>query len=179
MRFDLEPSIEILERTPRTLDTLLRDLADDWIRGNEGGESWSPYDVVGHLVHGERADWMPRARRLLEHGESRAFEPFDRFAQFEESKGKPMSQLLDEFASLRAANLVALRDLGLGPRDWPRTGRHPSFGTVTLSQLLATWVVHDLGHVGQIVRVMAKQYAGEVGPWQVYLPVLAPRSSDR
>ena len=179
MRFDLESGIAILERTPRTLDALLRDLPDDWIRGNEGGESWSPYDVVGHLIHGERADWIPRARWLLEHGESRAFDPFDRFAQFEESKGKSMHQLLDEFASLRAASLVTLRGLGLGPRDWPRPGRHPSFGAVTLSQLLSTWVVHDLGHVGQIVRTMAKQYAGEVGPWQAYLPVLAPRTSDR
>lgn len=179
MQFDLEAGIAILERTPGALDTLLRGLPDEWIRGTEGGETWSPYDVVGHLIHGERADWIPRMRILLEYQESRAFDPFDRLAQFEESKGKTLSQLLDEFASLRGVSLGALRGARLGPSDWQRTGRHPDFGVVTLSQLLATWVVHDLGHVGQIVRTMAKQYADAVGPWRAYLPVLAPREPSR
>jgi uncharacterized damage-inducible protein DinB len=151
---------------------MLRGLEDDWVRTNEGGTSWSPFDVVGHLIHGEVTDWIPRLRILLEHGTSRPFEPFDRFAQFETSKARALDELLDTFARLRAANLDTLHGLRLQPEDHARPGRHPELGTVTLGQLLATWVVHDLGHVAQITRTMAKQYAGAVGPWEAYLPVL-------
>jgi hypothetical protein len=178
MQFDLATGKAILARTPGTLNTLLRDLPASLLEQNEGPDTWSPFDVVGHLIHGERADWVPRARILLEHGPARAFDPFDRFAQFEESRGKEMSGLLDEFAALRRENLAALDALRLTPAHLERTGRHPDFGVVTLGQLLATWVVHDLGHIAQITRVMAKGHAGAVGPWAAYLPILG-RSSTR
>jgi hypothetical protein len=173
MRFRLDRALEILARTPPTLDALLRGLPDAWVRANEGGETWSPYDVVGHLIHGERTDWIPRARIVLEHGTSRAFDAFDRRAQFAASKGKSLEELLDEFALLRTASLESLPALALRPADLERTGRHPDFGVVTLGQLLATWVVHDLGHLAQIARTMSKQYGGDVGPWRAYLPVLS------
>jgi DinB superfamily len=172
MHFQLDNGIAILRRTPRTLDYLLRDLPDDWIVHNEGPETWSPFDVIGHLIHGEETDWIPRAKIILAHGEDRAFEPFDRFAMFEESRGKSMSELLDTFTQLRESNLQELDEINLTPATLEKQGRHPELGLVTLRQLLATWVVHDLGHVAQVVRVMAKQYRGEVGPWQQYLPVL-------
>jgi hypothetical protein len=178
MQFDLAAGRAILARTPDSLNALLHDLPSPWIEQNEGPDTWSPFDVVGHLVHGERADWMPRARVLLEHGPARAFDPFDRFAQFEESRGKTMRTLLSEFTTLRRENLAALDALRLTPEHMERTGRHPDFGIVTLGQLLSTWVVHDLGHIAQISRVMAKNYAGAVGPWAAYLPVLG-RSSPR
>ncbi len=173
MQFTIDRSLAILARTPSVLEALLRDLPDDWVRADEGAATWSPFDVVGHLIHGERTDWIPRARIVLEHGESRPFEPFDRFAQFEASRGKRLGELLDEFAALRAANLQSLRAHGLAPADLARRGRHPELGTVTLEQLLATWVVHDLGHLAQITRTMAKQYGSAVGPWKAYLPVLS------
>ena len=140
--------------------------------GNEGGNSWSPFDIVGHLIHGELTDWMPRARIILEHGESRAFDPFDRLAQEQESKGKLLTALLDEFGRLRAQNLDSLRRMNLQPLDLDRRGRHPALGVVTLSQLLATWAVHDLTHLHQLSRVMAYQYRDAVGPWSAYLGVL-------
>jgi hypothetical protein len=175
--FNLADCIAVLTRTPATLDTLLRGLPDTWIQSNEGrsadGEpTWSPFDIVGHLVAGERHDWMPRARIILEHGEARAFDPFDRHAQNRESQGKSFDQLLDEFARLRQENLAALRSLNLKPEDLNRRGKHPALGMVTLSELLATWVVHDLTHVHQLSRVMAHQYREAVGPWNVYLGVL-------
>jgi hypothetical protein len=173
MQFDLMKGKAILARTPGVLDTLLYDLPAPWIEQREGPDTWSPLDVVGHLIHGERADWIPRARILLEHGPARAFDPFDRFAQFEESRGKTMPVLLDEFATLRRENLAALDALRLTPADLARTGRHPDFGVVTLGELLSTWVVHDLGHIAQITRAMASGYVEAVGPWAVYLPVLA------
>jgi hypothetical protein len=173
--FELTAAREILARTPATLDAMLRGLPDAWSRVNEGPDTWSAYDVVGHLVHGERADWIPRARIILEHGAARAFEPFDRFAQFRESAGKSLETLLDEFAALRRENLATLDALRIGQETLAREGRHPDFGVVTMGQLLATWVVHDLGHIAQISRVMAKRYAGEVGPWMEYLPVLHAR----
>jgi hypothetical protein len=173
MQYRLDEALAILERTPRTLDAFLHDLPDAWARASEGPETWSPYDVVGHLIHGERTDWIPRARVILEHGEDEPFEPFDRFAQFESSQGKSLEALLDEFAALRAASLEALSAWGLSPADLERTGRHPELGRVTLGQHLATWVVHDLGHLAQIARAMAKQYADEVGPWGAYLPILS------
>jgi hypothetical protein len=175
--FSLADSVAILSRTPATLDALLRGLPDTWNRGNEGPtkegkESWSPFDIVGHLIVGERTDWIPRTRIILEHGEARAFHPFDRLAQERESHGKSLEQLLDEFARLRKENIAALRALNLQPQDLARRGKHPELGVVTLSHLLATWTVHDLTHLHQISRVMARQYRDAVGPWSVYLGVL-------
>jgi hypothetical protein len=172
MEFQLEQATEILRRTPATLNSLLRHLPDEWTLATEGPESWSPFDIVGHLIHGEEADWIPRARIILEHGESRAFEPFDRHAMFENSKGKSLGELLDRFEQLRGESLKELERMSLTPEALARRGAHPELGVVTLGQLLSTWVVHDLGHVGQVVRVMAKQYAEAVGAWQAYLPVL-------
>ena len=172
MDFELEQAKEILGRTPSTLNALLRPLSESWIVGNEGPDTWSPYDVVGHLIHGEETDWIPRAKILLEHGEDRAFEPFDRVAMFEKSKGKSLGELLDEFEHARARSLSDLDAMNLTPSLLEKRGRHPELGVVTLKQLLATWVVHDLGHVSQVVRVMARQYGDAVGPWQAYLSIL-------
>jgi hypothetical protein len=162
----------VLGRTPATLDALLRGLPDAWLLATEGDSTWSPFDVVGHLIHGERTDWIPRLRIILEHGEARPFVPFDRFAQERESQGKSIVELLDTFASLRAENLRVLEELPAGPDVLSRTGTHPELGRVTLGQLLATWVAHDLDHVVQVARVMAKRYRDEVGPWTAYLSVL-------
>jgi hypothetical protein len=171
--FDLSDAVAILERTPGVVDALLRELPGGWIHQNEGGETWSPFDVVGHLIHGERTDWLARARRLLEHGESVPFDTFDRFAQFEASKGRTLPSLIDEFAELRKDSLRQLADMRLTPSDLDRRGRHPALGVVTLRQLLATWVAHDLDHVAQIARVIARQYGDEVGPWRQYLRVIS------
>ncbi len=171
-KFNLEETVAVLTRTPPTLDALLRGLPNLWVRNNEGKDTWSAFDIVGHLIVGERTDWIPRVRILLDNGESRAFDPFDRFAQFKETAGKSLEQLLDEFARLRSENLVALRALNLKPEDFARRGKHPELGAVTLSQLLATWVTHDLTHLHQISRVMAHQYRDAVGPWSMYLGVL-------
>jgi hypothetical protein len=173
MEFQLDHAKEILMRTPATLNSLLRHLPDEWANSNEGPESWSPFDVMGHLIHAEEADWIPRARAILEYGEKRTFEPFDRFAMFEKSRGKSLGDLLDRFGRLRAESLKELEKLDVRPEMLAKRGMHPELGAVTLSQLLSTWVVHDLGHVGQIVRVMAKQYSEAVGAWQAYLPVLS------
>jgi hypothetical protein len=172
MDFDLDRALPVLERTPRVLRELLAGLPEGWTAGTEGPGTWSPFDVVGHLVHGERTDWMPRVEIILREGETRPFPPFDRVAMFESSRGKALDELLDEFAALRAANLVRLRGLALGPEELARGGRHPEFGRVRLGQHLATWVAHDLSHIGQIVRVMGRQYAEAVGPWIAYLPML-------
>ena len=172
MPHDLEQTIALLSRTPAVLNALLRDLPDNWTTRNEGEKTFSPFDVVGHLIVGERTDWMPRTRRILESGESVPFEKFDRFAQERESKGKTLPQLLDEFARLRAENLKALRALNLQPADLKKTGKHQALGVVTLSQLLATWAAHDLTHLHQLSRVMAHQYREAVGPWTVYLGVM-------
>ncbi len=178
MEFNLEQAAAALARTPATLKAWLKDLPREWIEGNEGPETWRAYDVIGHLIHGERADWIPRAKIILEHGASRPFDPFDRFAQFEESKGKTLESLLDEFAALREQNLAALRQLNLGESDLEKTGQHPALGEVTLKELLATWVAHDLDHIAQIARTMARQYASEVGPWQAYISILHDRKSQ-
>lgn len=170
MSFDLSAALPIWERTPRTLDALLRDLTPDWTECREGPDTFSPWEVVGHLIHGERTDWIPRVRVILETGGE--FTPFDRFAQRRESLGKSMNELLDEFSALRGQNLEALRALPLGEDDWAKTGRHPALGIVTLEQLLTTWLVHDLGHIRQITRVMAKRFGAAVGPWREYLRVL-------
>jgi uncharacterized damage-inducible protein DinB len=173
MEFQLDEAKEILRRTPATLKSLLRHIPEEWANANEGSESWSPFDVVGHLVHAEEADWIPRARVILKYGESGTFEPFDRFAMFEKSRGQSLNDLLDRFERLRAESLKELEGMNLKPEMWGKRGTHPELGVVTLSQLLSTWVVHDLGHIGQIVRVMAKQYTEAVGAWQTYLPVLS------
>lgn len=173
--FEIVEAIAALERTPALLDAWLRGLPEAWIRADEGSKTFSPFDVVGHLIQGERTDWMPRLKLIREHGESREFEPFDRFAQEHASRGKSLEQLLDEFARLRASSLAELRALRLANTELDLRGRHPDFGAVTLRQLLATWVVHDLGHIAQIARVMSKRYATEVGPWKAYLPVLTRR----
>jgi hypothetical protein len=170
---DVAEAAAVLERTPAALDALLRGLPDGWIRAHEGGETWSPFDVIGHLIHGEQTDWLARVRIILEHGEARPFDKFDRLAQFEASKGRTLETMLDEFAALRRANLDALRGLQLGPADLAKTGTHPAFGRVTLGQLLATWVAHDLDHVVQISRVLARQYSDEVGPWRAYLRIIS------
>jgi hypothetical protein len=172
MAFDLTRSIQVLERTPRVLESLLSGLDDEWTTTNEGNGTWSPYDVMGHLIHGERTDWMTRLRLTLSDGPDKRFAPFDRLAQFEESRGKSLVDLLGEFATLRAAGLRDLRALELSDADLDRTGIHPKFGTVTARQLLATWVAHDLDHVVQISRVMAHQLRGDVGPWIEFLRVV-------
>jgi len=172
MQINLQDTISLLTRTPATLDALLRDLPDTWTFRNEGEKTWSAFDIVGHLIHGERTDWMPRAKRILEFGDSKPFEPFDRHAQERESQGKTLAQLLDEFARLRSENLTELRALSLKPEDLARRGLHPALGVVTLAQLLATWAAHDLTHLHQISRVMAHQYREATGPWSAYLGVL-------
>lgn len=172
MKFDLDKSYQILERTPSVLRILLSDLHDDWVQGNEGPETFSPYDVIGHLIQGEKTDWRDRATMILEYGLAKSFVPFDRFAQFEESKGKSMQQLLDEFEDLRKESLTWLRSLNLTETDFGKTGTHPELGAVTLKHLLSTWVVHDLTHIAQVTRVMAKQYKEEMGPWIAYFRIL-------
>ena len=170
---DLAEAVALLSRTPATLAALLRGLPVGWTQAHEGGDSWSPFDVIGHLIHGDRADWLQRMRIILEHGEARPFETFDRFAQFEHSKGRTLESLLDEFARLRRASLQELAALDLTAADLARRGTHPALGTVTLGQLLATWVAHDLDHVVQIARVLGRQYSDEVGPWRAYLRIIS------
>ena len=171
MDFNLDKSILILERTPVVLEQLLSGLPDDWTKNNEGGESWSPYDVMGHLIHGERTDWIARARMIL-NGEHKTFPVFNRTAMFEESKGKSLPDLLAEFKSVREENLKTLRSLNLTEKDFDKTGIHPKFGEVTLRQLLSTWTIHDLTHLAQVARVMAKQYKQAIGPWLEYMRLL-------
>lgn len=168
----LETTIALLRRTPAVLDALLREMPETWTLRNEGEKTWSAYDIVGHLIQGELTDWMPRAKMILQHGESKAFEPFDRFAQERNSKGKSLEELLDEFARLRSEGLRELRALNLQEKDLERRGKHPQLGVVTLSQLLATWAAHDLTHVHQLSRVMAYQYREAVGPWRAFLGVM-------
>jgi hypothetical protein len=172
MDFNLEKSIAVLERTPATLTAMLLGLPEEWLMSNEGGESWSPYDVLGHLVSLEASDWIPRARTILEAGTSRDLDPVDRFAMFTESKGKSLEQLLDEFAERRQQSIKTLRAMNLTEADLARKGRHPAFGEVTLGQLLATWTVHDLNHIHQIVQTMSRQYTEAVGAWREYLLIL-------
>jgi hypothetical protein len=171
--FDLDEALAILARTPASLDALLRGVPDGLTRATEGDGTWSAYDVIGHLIHGEETDWLPRVRIILEHGEARPFDKFNRTAQFEASHGRSLASLLDEFASLRARNLAGLQGLGLTAADLERRGTHPAFGAVTLRQLLATWVAHDLDHVIQVARVIGRQYTDEVGPWRAYLRIIS------
>lgn len=172
MGFDLPAATAVLERTPHTLHSMLAGLPDSWIRATEGPETWSPFDIVGHLIQGDRADWIPRAQLILDQGPNRRFTPFDRTAMFRESDGKSLAQLLDEFAHLRTASLTTLAGWRLTDAQLALEGEHPAFGRVTLRQLLATWVTHDLGHIAQIARVMAKQYREAIGPWRAYLPIV-------
>lgn len=173
MKFDLNRSFEILERTPAVLKTLLSNLSDEWVLENEGPETFSPFDVVGHLIYGEKTDWAARTKIILEFGLSKPFEPWDRFAQYEESNGKSLQKLLDELEQLRKDNLTWLRSLRLTDNDLDKKGMHPSLGEVTLRNLLATWVVHDLTHIAQITRVMGKQYKEEMGPWPEFFRILS------
>lgn len=172
MQFNLQKAIPILERTPAVVSLLLKDLDDEWVYANEGADTWSPYDIIGHYIHGEKTDWMPRLRIILGQQQDKRFQPFDRFAQFENSKGKSLDDLLEEFAALRKENILQLRQAMPDEQALGRTGIHPAFGEVSLRQLLSAWVVHDLGHIHQITRVMAKQYKEAVGPWTAYLAVL-------
>lgn len=172
MQFDLKKSLDILTRTPYVLDTLIGGIDDEWIHNNEGKDTWSPFDIVGHLIHGERTDWIPRTNLILSDSPTKEFESFNRFAQFEESKGKTLHQLLDTFKILRKENIFVLKSKNITGEDLSKKGVHPAFGEVTLKQLLATWTAHDLSHLAQIARVMAKQYTHEVGPWKQYLPIL-------
>ena len=172
MEFDLRVAIPILERTPATLRALLAGLPSEWTEATEGPDTWSPYDVVGHLIHGEHTDWIPRARIILEQRTNRRFEPFDRFAQFRDSEGKSLAELLDEFERLRAQSLATLAGWRLTDAQLSLEGEHPTLGAVTLRQLLSTWPAHDLSHLAQISRVMAKQYRDAIGPWRAFLPVM-------
>lgn len=172
MEFQITRALEILQRTPAVIESMLEGLSDEWLYKNEGGESWSPYDILGHLIHGERTDWISRMDIILEGNEDNTFTPFDRFAQFEESKGKTLNQLLDEFSQLRKHNLNILRGRQLTQDELKLKATHPELGKVSLSQLLASWVVHDLNHIAQISRVMAYQYRDEVGPWKAYMGIL-------
>ena len=172
MDFDLPTGITVLERTPGTLRAMLDGLPSRWTDSDEGPDTWSPYIIVGHLIHGERTDWVARARIILEQGSQRRFAPYDRFAQFHESQGKSLTTLLDEFTELRIDNLIILKSWHISDEQLTLEGEHPAFGNVTLRQLLATWVAHDLGHIAQTARVMAKQYRDAIGPWRAYLPVM-------
>lgn len=175
MSFTLEKSLEILERTPLQLYHLLDGLSEEWTHTNEGPDTWSAYDVVGHLIHGEKTDWIPRMEMILAQKPNSEFEPFDRFAQFNASKGKTLTQLLAEFKTLRTHNLALVRSKNLSEKDFALLGKHPALGQASLAQLLATWVVHDLNHVSQISRIIANQYTKEVGPWYAYLGILQPK----
>jgi hypothetical protein len=172
MTFDLKDGIAVLERTPAALHAMLDGLGPAWIDATEGPDTWSPFIIVGHLINGERTNWIPRARVILAQGSDRRFPSFDRMAQFHESRGKSLLELLEEFARLRAGSLETLRGWHLTDAQLVLEGEHPEFGTVTLSQLLATWVAHDLGHLAQTARVMAKQYREAIGPWRAYLPIM-------
>jgi hypothetical protein len=179
MNFDNDLSIDVLARTPPTVQALLGGLTDPWIRATEGPDTFSPFDVVGHLIDGEETDWLPRARIILARGSSVRFEPYDRFRHRARNADRSLQSLLDEFRRLRSENLAVLRSWQLTPADLDLPGEHPSLGPVTLRQLLAAWVVHDLGHIAQAVRVMSKQYYDEVGPWVPYLPVLTDHPVPR
>lgn len=174
MNFSYADALPVLGRTPAVIRAMLWDLPEPWVRATEGPDTWSPFDIVGHLIHGERTDWIPRLELLLTYGEECPFTPFDRFAQFEASRGKSLHQLIDTFAELRAANLKRLESHRLAEQDLSRRGQHPELGSVTLGELLATWVAHDLSHIAQIARVMGRQYTDAVGPWRAYLPMLSP-----
>ena len=179
MRFDIDSALAILSRTPATVRAMVSGLGDEWTTVNEGPETFSVFDVVGHLVDGEETDWIPRARIVLEKGGEGTFEPYDRFRHYRRNKGRSLESLVDEFETLRSKNLELVRDWNLDHAQLGLRANHPALGSVTLSQLLAAWVVHDLGHIAQISRVMAKQYRDEIGPWVDYLPVVTDHERPR
>jgi len=172
MQFQMEQAVEVLSSTPNVLDALLRGKSAVWLECRKAAESFSPVDVVGHLIYAEMTDWIPRVRLILEHQDTRAFEPFDRFGFQHLIAGKSVEALLEQFAELRQESLQTLRELGVGEKELALPGRHPELGRVTLSNLLATWVVHDLGHISQIVKAMASEYKDAVGPWRAYVSIL-------
>jgi len=172
MEFSLEQSLEVLSQTPQVLEAYLSHLSPAWLHGNEGPETWSPYEVLAHLIVGEQTDWLARINIIMSDSEDKRFKPFDRFAHLNQGEHQPIAILLQEFRALRTKNLVALKALNIHEADLSLTGMHPEFGIVTLQQLIATWAVHDLGHIAQISRVMAKQYREAVGPWSAYLGIL-------
>ena len=172
MQLKLAEATQILRKTPATLTAMVAGIPEAWLKCNEGSGTWSIYDIVGHLIHGELTDWIPRARIIMERGEKQAFEPFDRFAQFREDQSRPINALLEQFAFMRAENVTLLENLKLTSEDLARRGTHPELGSVTLGQLISSWVVHDLSHLSQAARVTAKQYSYEVGPWQAYMSIL-------
>jgi DinB superfamily len=179
MDFDLDRSVDVLSRTPAVLGAMLGGLGDSWIHGNEGPETFSPFDNIGHLIDGEETDWIPRARIILARGPDPRFEPYDRFRHRARNAQRTLTSLLSEFAALRAANLDELRSWRLTEADLALPGTHPALGPVTLGQLLAAWVVHDLGHIAQVARVMAKQYRDAIGPWVPFLPVVTDHETPR
>ncbi|MDQ3140780.1 MAG: DinB family protein [Bacteroidota bacterium] len=172
MQYNFQKALEILERTPNVLNAQLKDLSDDWIFNNEGPDTFSPFDVMGHLIHGEKTDWRDRISMLVEFGTEKTFIPYDRFAMYKESEGKSLQNLLDEFSTLRKQNISWLTSLDLTETDLDKVGMHPSLGNVRLRQLLSTWVIHDLTHTAQIARVMAKQLKEEMGPWLAYFRIM-------
>ena len=172
MLFDLNKSIEILERTPYVLTTLLQGLSNEWLFNNEGGSTWSPYDITGHYIEGEKTDWIPRMRIILSNDDDKRFVPFNRFAQLNNDKNKPINVLLKEFTERRKNNIIELKNANIDEEKLNKKGIHPEFGEVTLRQLLAAWVAHDLNHISQISRVMAKQYKEEIGPWTKYISIV-------
>jgi hypothetical protein len=174
LHFQLDEAMAVLERTPAVLRSLLLDLPAGWTTATDGPDTWSAFDIVGHLIHGERTDWIPRVDHMLRHGDALPFEPFDREAMFEMARGRSLADLLETFGQLRRENLERLRVLNLTEADLARPGLHPGLGPVTMGQHLATWVAHDLGHISQVVRVMARQYSDAVGPWQAYLSIVRP-----
>ncbi|QMU66612.1 MAG: DinB family protein [Flavobacteriaceae bacterium] len=171
MRFTIHSTLEVLRQTPQTLGSLLKNLPEQWVFSNEGENTWSPYDIVGHLLHGEKTDWIPRLKKIL-YDNNKLFNPFNRFAQFKHSREIPVSDLLSEFKNIRQKNLEYVQKLQLSEKDLLLTGIHPEFGKVTAKELLATWATHDLSHIAQISRVLAKQYKNEVGPWAAYISIL-------
>ena len=172
MDFNLNHSVLILEKTPEVINAMLQNIPEPWAYNNEGKDTWSPFDIIGHLVHGEHTDWIPRAKIILSDQAQKNFEPFDRFAQFENSKNKSLETVLQEFQQLRKLNIEQLKAFHLTEEQLQLTGNHPELGTVTLQQLLATWVVHDLSHIHQITRVLAKNYTDQVGPWVQYISII-------
>jgi hypothetical protein len=179
MRFDIDHSFEVLSRTPPVMRAMLGGVGDGWTRENEGADTFSPFDVIGHLIDGEETDWIPRARIVMSQGENRTFERYDRFRHKSRNKDRSLESLLDEFEKLRGENIALVKSWKLTSDDLRLTATHPALGSVTLAQLLAAWVVHDLGHIAQVSRVMAKQYKEEVGPWIQYLPVLTDHEKPR
>ena len=172
MIFDIGKAIEILQRTPLTIECILKGISEEWLKNNEGENTWSPYEIVGHLIHGEKTDWIPRAKMMLSSSENKTFESFDRFAQMNDAQDQTIEELLNEFKKMRYDNLKVLESLDIDETKLMKKGIHPELGDVNLRQLLSTWVVHDLGHISQISRVMAKQYKEEVGVWNEYLGIL-------